>query len=821
MSFFDNRHVKGGSFKSSASANTSLSANFNRILTRKIIFPIIYHFHALKPIKDDKVIFLEIRFGELTDSYRELFNYLVRGYEMDIHCHFLRQGFVNNRQELKRQIDFLKDAATARYLIFNDSSDTQGSFKARRGTHVMNVWHAAGAFKKFGNSTADKLYNDGKKGVVYKLHQNYDLVTVSSPEIEWAYAEAMGLNSSCVKGVGISRSDVFYREDFKAVAFEHLYDVMPSAKGKKVILYAPTFRGIPRNAVTPDMFEVRKFYEHFKDEYVLLFKHHPLVKNKPQVPSEFAGFAADMTDSMNIDELLCVTDICITDYSSLIFEYSIFEKPMLFFAYDLANYFDWRGFYYNFEELTPGPVCFTNAEMIEYIEHVDERFDKNKVHEFRERFMSGCDGHATERITAEFFGDRIDKYKRPEPIEGDFCDLPEVKRLFSAEAKRIDEMEKLRKKAKSAYDSGKRRPVATGRVVFLGDENSDWDAFLGVQKILEEETKNTGKHFEIIADIKYNSDNIKEFCEKLAVAERIYCAGEPYILRMLDVREETKVIQISPELRPAYPMWGASKEARSGYKVRESRLFPVKTEYDVVYGSTKEEEELWKRNYKLKNGGIVTNDINPALLMLKDDNYKAEAKNRLLSMIPYTRDKKIIAFICKDREQLGHHLGRLLTKMHEDFARTHVCVCMAVDGAPGSTVAIPDYLEGFAFDPRRSLSEMIAMKSAAGADAEKLQMSEGNSEDRGALSSESGKQVDYKNMAPLSVNELISVADVVVTDYCTRALAAETAGKPLFLWMPDRIGYGRAQEAYIDLAKELSQVLAASDEDLIDRLISV
>ena len=101
----------------------------------------------------------------------------------------------------------------------------------------------------------------------------------------------MGMEPSRVKGVGISRSDVFYREDFKAEAFEHLYDVMPSAKGKQVILYAPTFRGIPRNAVTPDMFDVRMFYEHFGDKYVLLFKHHPLVKNKPQISSEFKGFA--------------------------------------------------------------------------------------------------------------------------------------------------------------------------------------------------------------------------------------------------------------------------------------------------------------------------------------------------------------------------------------------------------------------------------------------------------------------------------------------------------------------------------------------------
>lgn len=131
----------------------------------------------------------------------------------------------------------------------------------------------------------------------------------------------------------------------------------------------------------------------------MIFKHHPLVKNVPQIPEELNGtFAIDATKTMTIEDLLCVSDICISDYSSLVFEYSLFERPMLFFAYDLDEYFDWRGFYYDYNELTPGPVCKTNDEMIDYISHLDERFDKQKVIDFKEKFMRSCDGHATDRI---------------------------------------------------------------------------------------------------------------------------------------------------------------------------------------------------------------------------------------------------------------------------------------------------------------------------------------------------------------------------------------------------------------------------------------
>lgn len=106
----------------------------------------------------------------------------------------------------------------------------------------------------------------------------------------------------------------------------------------------------------------------------------------------------DVTTDLDIDKLLCVSDICISDYSSLIFEYSLFERPMIFYAYDLEDYFDWRGFYYNYDDLTPGPVVTETEEIIDYIQNLDTRFDKEQVHVFREKFMSACDGCATDRI---------------------------------------------------------------------------------------------------------------------------------------------------------------------------------------------------------------------------------------------------------------------------------------------------------------------------------------------------------------------------------------------------------------------------------------
>ena len=164
------------------------------------------------------------------------------------------------------------------------------------------------------------------------------------------------------------------------------------------------------NATTPDYeehFQLRKLAQALGDQYVIITKLHPYVRGEriPQIPEDLKGsLAADASGVLSIDELLCAADICISDYSSLIYEYSLFERPMIFYAYDLDDYFDWRGFYYNYDELTPGPVCRTTDEIIDYIRCIDERFDPRQVSAFRSLFMGSCDGHATERIEELVFG---------------------------------------------------------------------------------------------------------------------------------------------------------------------------------------------------------------------------------------------------------------------------------------------------------------------------------------------------------------------------------------------------------------------------------
>lgn len=387
-----------------------LMVRLYRYYTLKLMYPGLYRHCAKRPLDERKVVFVEVRMSKLSDNFSLIYESIRRRDGYTIHTHFLRMGFVRKPDYIKLCRKMIKDIADAKYVFLNDSSDVMSCLPLRRETVLTQLWHACGAFKKFGMSTADLIFGDDRKTLMkYPYHGNYTHVTVSSPEIIWAYEEAMSLkkNGGIVKAVGISRTDVFFDKDFIGRARQTLYKLFPEAEGRKVILYAPTFRGRVARAKTPDVLDIPMMYRELGRDYVLLLKHHPFVKERPEIPEAYREFAADMTQDMSIEDLLCVSDICISDYSSLIFEYSLFERPMLFLAHDLKEYFDWRGFYYDYEDFVPGPIYTETGEIVDYIRHVDERFDKQRVLSFRERFMSACDGHATERIMEMVFADSL------------------------------------------------------------------------------------------------------------------------------------------------------------------------------------------------------------------------------------------------------------------------------------------------------------------------------------------------------------------------------------------------------------------------------
>lgn len=374
---------------------------FVKDVTLGLVFPLAYRYFSRKPVVRGRVLFFETKETAMPDSFELLFKRLEDDPGKSPRYLTLNQNHVSYVQYLKNCVRALHDISRVEVVFLSDASDLVSCIQLRPETRVVQLWHACGAFKKWGMSTAELKFGGSKKDLLkHPFYKNLSLVTVSSPEVAWAYEEAMVLQDipEIIKPFGVSRTDVFFDQEFLANARNKVKEAVPAIEGKRVVLYAPTFRGRVAKAEGPDKLDICALKDAIGDDAVLLIKHHPFVKQLPPIPAECADFAFDVTRDLPIDQLLCVADVCISDYSSLVFEYSLFGRPMAFFAYDLDDYCDWRGFYYPYDELTPGPVFRDNESLIDWVRHVDEQFDKSEVEAFRSKFMSACDGHATERI---------------------------------------------------------------------------------------------------------------------------------------------------------------------------------------------------------------------------------------------------------------------------------------------------------------------------------------------------------------------------------------------------------------------------------------
>jgi len=569
-----------------------------RILTLNIIFPLVYKIAARKPVDNNKVVFIELRMEKISNSFKVVFDELVSKYNFEIHTHFLLNGTDRKYVYLFRCVDMLKDIATAKYVFLNEGSNCIGSIDLRPETKIAQLWHGCGAFKKFGLSTADLIFGESRKQQLrHPFNKNYSLVTTSSPEVNWAYAEAMNIKEDgIIQATGCSRTDVFYDEKFIESAYQTLYEIVPEAKGKKIILYAPTFRGRVAKATTSRMLDIKMFYENFKDEYFLLFKHHPHAKKRPIVPEEYENFAKDVTKTMEIEDLLCVSDVCITDYSSLVFEYSLFEKPIIFFAYDLDVYFDWRGFYYDYFEMSPGPVCTTNLEMIDYIKNLDTRFDKQKVKDFRYKFMRSCDGHSTERILEILIGkEQLASHKKENDIVYPYNTVPNSKKRYKTQVENRKSLQKNKEILKRLYEKYSSLEVEKGKIVLL-DCGKDLNRVINAEDSEVKQLKSKK-----LLDAKQRVDAIKE----LATAEYIIIDKNNKVLNLLTLKDDTNVVFVPKYSFPFKKFGYSTLKLKSGLESCDEEVSPTFKKVDFVASSCEIFDDIYCESLGVEKSAIV------------------------------------------------------------------------------------------------------------------------------------------------------------------------------------------------------------------------
>lgn len=353
----------------------------------------IYKVFKLLPIKNNRVTFLSDSRVDLTGNFEFIYNELLHrgGYNIK----YILKPSITAKRSIKDKINLVYYISTSKYILLDDYYPQIYKFKIKKRIEVIQLWHATGAFKTFGFSRMGKR---GGPSIKSKNHRNYTKAIVSSSAITKHYAEAFGISEHRVIPTGIPRTDIFFDEKYKQKKINQLYSKYPLIKEKKVIMFAPTFRGDGQKSAyyNFDKLDIDKMYDKLSDDYIIIMKLHPFILNIPKICEKHKEFIIDVSNEREINDLLFVTDILITDYSSVCFEYALLNRPMIFFAYDLEEYIASRDFYYPYESFVPGPIAKTTEDIIEIIQNND--FEQEKLQEFRTKFFEHLDGKSTKRV---------------------------------------------------------------------------------------------------------------------------------------------------------------------------------------------------------------------------------------------------------------------------------------------------------------------------------------------------------------------------------------------------------------------------------------
>lgn len=360
------------------------------------------------PVKKDRIVFDSGVGKSYAGNPRSIYEYMVlQGLDKEWNCIWFYENIPYEIpgaaiQVPMKRLKYLYYMATANVWIF-DSRQPQFLVR-RKNTLYIQTWHGT-PLKKLALDM-DDVFMSGETGINdYKDKfvanvRTWDYLISQNPFSSEVFRRAFDFHGEMLE-IGYPRNDVLFHKN-NAQDIGKLKDMLGLPKDKKILLYAPTWRddeisGHNSYKFCPQM-SFERMQEMLGEEYVLIVKYHYLIMDKVDW-TPYEGFVYTFDQSLDIAELFLVSDAMITDYSSVMFDYSILKRPMYFFAYDLHKYRDdLRGFYFDYEENMPGPVSHTTDELIRDIKEGNPDDYKLRYDVFSEKFNCRDDGTACEKI---------------------------------------------------------------------------------------------------------------------------------------------------------------------------------------------------------------------------------------------------------------------------------------------------------------------------------------------------------------------------------------------------------------------------------------
>lgn len=267
----------------------------------------------------------------------------------------MRSGFWSKVSYALHMVQHMYHAATARVLIVDTYSLVANVLNHKRELTVIQIWHAVGAFKKFGLSILGREEGrDEQIAQALRMHMGYDIVLVSSEAGREHYAEALGTPVERVRVAPLPRVDRIRDPEITQQTRERIFARYPHLREARVAMYAPTFR--LNGAIPVDTDELGVALKTIGVQVVV--KPHPLSP---------AHSGADSAPEFTTLEMLTVADMFITDYSTTVAEAALHGVPCYFLAPDLPQYVDARGFYFDYADEMPGPITADVPALVDAI----------------------------------------------------------------------------------------------------------------------------------------------------------------------------------------------------------------------------------------------------------------------------------------------------------------------------------------------------------------------------------------------------------------------------------------------------------------------
>lgn len=364
------------------------------------LFAMMYYVCCLFPRKKQKVFGImthdcskNSNVGVVVEKMRSEGNYQIHLLKKDERDHITKQGKIKSLLHFFFVHPF--HLATSMIVLQDNVFLPMAYIKFPKKVKVVQLWHGTGTIKKFGQTA--------NSGELLKLEKSADAtithLIVNGKATREIYREAFGVTEEKVYEIGLPRTDLLFHKKICEQKKDAFYKKYPKLNGKKLILYAPTFRD--HEVEHPKIaFDVNQVVAELPSDYVLGVRLHPFVAKSfqgIQLTENVKARVYDFSMEEDLNQLLLASDVLVTDYSSIIFEYCLLKRPMIFYAYDYKDFKEeQRGFYEPYESFVPGKIAYTQEELIGYLKN--EENDLNRIEKFIKEQYRYTDGNATNRL---------------------------------------------------------------------------------------------------------------------------------------------------------------------------------------------------------------------------------------------------------------------------------------------------------------------------------------------------------------------------------------------------------------------------------------